>query len=171
MKKRKPDFRDGRQTSEMYDIPDGIIVHLTMECGGTVTDRYVVDRTSGAWKSELGVELASEWRRANAAELRLRIAVRELDHRSLSDATELQPQSQEALSRLSDFSELTAVLGPRGGSRVTSGLSARGLANYAIQVWSNEFMFVVGDHDFRCRSSVAQFLSLFDDGGQKQTNQ
>jgi hypothetical protein len=157
MKKRKPDFWDGRQTSNMYDIPDGIIVHLTMERGGTMTDRYVVDRTSVSWKSELGVELESERLGTKAAELRLWIAVR--DHRTLSDATELHSQSQEAPGRWSDFSELTALLGLRGGSRVTGGLSAHGLANLAIENWSSEFTFVVGDHHYRCRSHVAQFLS------------
>jgi hypothetical protein len=48
MKKRKPDFRDSRQTNEMYDIPDGIIAHLTRECGGNVHDRNVADVTSGS---------------------------------------------------------------------------------------------------------------------------
>jgi hypothetical protein len=31
----------------MYDVPDEIIAHLTMECGGNVHDRHVVDVTSG----------------------------------------------------------------------------------------------------------------------------
>jgi hypothetical protein len=144
----------------MYHIPDGIIVHLTMAGGGTVTDRYVVDRASRSWKSELGVELENERLRAKAAELRMRIAVRERDHRRLSDAMELRPQSQEAPGRLSDFSELTAVLGLPGGSRVTDRLSSRGLANVAIQDCSQEFTFVVGDHHYRCRSSIAQSVSL-----------
>jgi hypothetical protein len=148
-----------RQTSEMYHISDGIYVHITMEGRGTVTDRYVVDRASGSWKSELGVEVESERLRAKAAELRLRIAVRERDHWRLSDATELRPQSQEAPGRLSDFSELTAVLCLRDGSRVTRNLSVLGLVNVVIPDWSHEFMFVVGDHHYRSRSSVAQFLS------------
>jgi hypothetical protein len=84
--------------------------------------RYVVDRKSGSWKSELGVELESERLRAKAAELKLRIAVRERDYRRLSEATELSPQSQEAPGLLNDFSELIAVLGLRGGSGVTGGL-------------------------------------------------
>jgi hypothetical protein len=64
-----------------------------------------------------------------------------------------------APGRLSHFSELTAVLGLPDGSKVTGGLSARGLANVAIQDWSKEFTFVVGDHHYQCRSSVAQVLS------------
>jgi hypothetical protein len=136
MKKRKAGFRDGHQTSEMYDIRDGIIVHLTMERGGTVTDRYIVDRTPGFCKSELGVELQSEQLRAKAAELGLRIAVRERDHRRLLEATELSPQSQEAPGLLSDFGELTAILCLQGGPGVAGGLSARGLANGAIHDWS-----------------------------------
>jgi hypothetical protein len=37
-----------RQTSKMYDIPDGIIAHLTRECGGNVHDRNVADVTPGS---------------------------------------------------------------------------------------------------------------------------
>jgi hypothetical protein len=55
--------------------------------------------------------------------------------------------------------ELSAVVGLGGGSRVKGGLSARGLANVAVRDWSHDFMFIVGDHSYRCPSSVAQFLS------------
>jgi hypothetical protein len=55
--------------------------------------------------------------------------------------------------------ELMAVVGLRSGSRVTGGLSARGLANVAVGDRSDDFTFIVGDHRCRCPSSVAQFLS------------
>jgi hypothetical protein len=55
--------------------------------------------------------------------------------------------------------ELFAVVGLRGGSRVTGGLSARGLANGPVGDWSDHFTFIVGDRHYRCPSSVAQFLS------------
>jgi hypothetical protein len=34
------------------DVPDGIIAHLTRECGGNVHDRNVVDITSGSFEKE-----------------------------------------------------------------------------------------------------------------------
>jgi hypothetical protein len=55
--------------------------------------------------------------------------------------------------------ELIAVVGLRGGSRVTGGLWARELASVAVRDWSDNFTFIVGDHRYRCRSSDAQFLS------------
>jgi hypothetical protein len=48
MKKRKPDFRDVRQTSNMDDISDRIIAHLTREYGGNMRNHNVVDVTSGS---------------------------------------------------------------------------------------------------------------------------
>jgi hypothetical protein len=42
---------------------------------------------------------------------------------------------------------------------VASRLSARGLANVAVGGWSEDLSFIVGDHRYRCPSSVAQFLS------------
>jgi hypothetical protein len=50
-------------------------------------------------------------------------------------------------------------MGLRGGSRVTGRLSARGLANVEVGDWSDDFTFIIGDHRYRCGSSVAQFLS------------
>jgi hypothetical protein len=35
-----------------FDIPDGIIAHLTRECGGNVHDHHVVDITSGSFEKE-----------------------------------------------------------------------------------------------------------------------
>jgi hypothetical protein len=36
-----------------FDVPDGIIAHLTRECGGNVHDRHVVEITSGAFEKEI----------------------------------------------------------------------------------------------------------------------
>jgi hypothetical protein len=36
-----------------FDVPDGIIAHLTRECGGDVHDRHVVDVTSGSFDKEI----------------------------------------------------------------------------------------------------------------------
>jgi hypothetical protein len=35
-----------------YDVPDGIIAHLTRECGGNVHERHVVDVTCGSFEKE-----------------------------------------------------------------------------------------------------------------------
>jgi hypothetical protein len=50
--------------------------------------------------------------------------------------------------------ELFAVVGLRGGSRVTGGLSARGLANGPVGDWSDHLTFIMGDRHYRCPSSV-----------------
>jgi hypothetical protein len=55
--------------------------------------------------------------------------------------------------------ELFAVVGLRSGSRVTGGLSARGLANVAVRDWFDDFTFIVGNHRYRCPSSLAPLLS------------
>jgi hypothetical protein len=34
------------------DVPDGIVAHLTRECGGNVHDRHVVEVTCGSFKKE-----------------------------------------------------------------------------------------------------------------------
>jgi hypothetical protein len=52
VKKRKLRYDDGSQTDEIYDIPDGIIAHLTRECGENVHDRHIVDVTSGSFEQE-----------------------------------------------------------------------------------------------------------------------
>jgi hypothetical protein len=36
----------------MDDIPDGIITHLTRECGGNVHDRDAINVTSGSFENE-----------------------------------------------------------------------------------------------------------------------
>jgi hypothetical protein len=57
-------------------------------------------------------------------------------------------QEQEARCLSNDLGGLIAVVGLRGGSRVTDGLSARGLANIAVRDWSDDFTFIVGDHRY-----------------------
>jgi hypothetical protein len=52
MKKGKLRYDDCEETGDMYDIPDGIIAHLTRECGGNVHDRHVVEVTSGSFEKE-----------------------------------------------------------------------------------------------------------------------
>jgi hypothetical protein len=52
MKKGKLRDDDGKETSDMYDIPDGIVAHLTRECGGNVQGRHVVEVTSGSFEKE-----------------------------------------------------------------------------------------------------------------------
>jgi hypothetical protein len=39
-------YSDGSRTDRKYDIPDGVIAHLTRTCGGNVHDRIVVEVTS-----------------------------------------------------------------------------------------------------------------------------
>jgi hypothetical protein len=52
VKKGKLRMRSGNRTDEIRDIPDGIIAHLTRECGGNVHDRHVVDVTCGSFEKE-----------------------------------------------------------------------------------------------------------------------
>jgi hypothetical protein len=40
------------EKEEEIDVPDGIIAHLTRECGGNVHDRHVIDVTSGSFETE-----------------------------------------------------------------------------------------------------------------------
>jgi hypothetical protein len=96
---------------------------------------------------------ANEQRGAEVGGFKLRIEVLGQNNRGLSEGQELCPQSQEAPGLSGHLGEL------RGGSKVTGGLSARGLANVAAGGWSDDFTFIIGNHRYRCRSSVAQFLS------------
>jgi hypothetical protein len=43
-----PSVKKGGQ----FDVPDGIIAHLTRECGGNVHDRHAVDITCGSFEKE-----------------------------------------------------------------------------------------------------------------------
>jgi uncharacterized protein (DUF433 family) len=43
-----PSVKKGRQ----FDVPDGIIAHLTRECGGNVHDRHVVEVACGSFEKE-----------------------------------------------------------------------------------------------------------------------
>jgi hypothetical protein len=46
-------WRGPTRTRELeIDVPDGIIAHLTRECGGNVHDRHVVEVTSGSFEKE-----------------------------------------------------------------------------------------------------------------------
>jgi hypothetical protein len=81
------------------------------------------------------------------------------NNRRLSKAKELRPHNQEAPCLSSRLSELIAVVALRRGSGLTGGLSARGLANVVVRDSPEDFTFIIGDHHYQCRSSVAQFLS------------
>jgi flagellar biosynthesis GTPase FlhF len=126
VKKGNLHYDDGRPTREVCDIPDWIIAHLRRGCGGDVHDRHVVDVTSGSWNSDLGVERDSERLRPEAAGLKVRVEVLEHDNGRLSEAKELEPQSQEARGLSNDLVGLITVVGLRGGSMLPGGLSARG---------------------------------------------
>jgi hypothetical protein len=54
---------------------------------------------------------------------------------------------------------MIAVVGLRGGSRVTGQLSARGLVNVAITDSDDDFTFTVSGRCYQSPSSLAQFLS------------
>jgi hypothetical protein len=48
IKQIPPSVKKGGQ----FDVPDGIIAHLTRECGGNVHDLHVVEVTSGSFEKE-----------------------------------------------------------------------------------------------------------------------
>jgi hypothetical protein len=52
MKEGRLHLGGGKETYAMYDIPDGIIAHLTRECGGNVHDHHVVDVTCKSFEME-----------------------------------------------------------------------------------------------------------------------
>jgi hypothetical protein len=43
-------FPPSVKKGKYFDVPDGVIAHLTRECGGNVHDRDVVDVTSGSFE-------------------------------------------------------------------------------------------------------------------------
>jgi hypothetical protein len=45
-------YSDGSQTDETCDIPEGIIAHLTRECGGNVHDHHIIEVTSGSFEKQ-----------------------------------------------------------------------------------------------------------------------
>jgi hypothetical protein len=51
MKKGNGRHWDGNEAK--IDVPDGIIAHLTKECGANVHDRHVVEVTSGSFEQEI----------------------------------------------------------------------------------------------------------------------
>jgi hypothetical protein len=52
MKKGRLRLGGGKETDTICDIPDGIIAHLTKDCGGNVHDAKVVDVTRGSFEME-----------------------------------------------------------------------------------------------------------------------
>jgi hypothetical protein len=52
LKKEKLRMYSGKATDEIYDIPDGISVHLTRECRGNVHGHHAVDVTCGSFEKE-----------------------------------------------------------------------------------------------------------------------
>jgi hypothetical protein len=67
-------MKKGRQ----FNVPDGIIAHLTRECGGNVHDRNVIEVTSGSFEKETRganphsgvIDNDPEYAAKNAADLR-----------------------------------------------------------------------------------------------------
>jgi hypothetical protein len=45
-------FPPSMKKGEQFDVPDGIIAHLTRECGGNVHDCHMVEVTSGSFEKE-----------------------------------------------------------------------------------------------------------------------
>jgi hypothetical protein len=121
----------------------------------------VVEENGHRMLAEAEIVRSKEQRGTEVGGLQLRVEVLEQANRGLSEAKELRSQSQEAPGLSNNFSELSVVVGLRGGggSGVTSGLSVRGLENVKTGDWSDDFTFIIGDHRYRCPSSVAQFLS------------
>jgi polyhydroxyalkanoate synthesis regulator phasin len=50
--KQAKQFPPSVKKGKCFDFPDGIIGHLTRECGGNVHDRHVVDVTSGSFEKQ-----------------------------------------------------------------------------------------------------------------------
>jgi hypothetical protein len=51
VKQFPPSLKKGKDRyNREYDVPDGMIAHLTRECGGNVHDRHVVDVTCGSFE-------------------------------------------------------------------------------------------------------------------------
>jgi hypothetical protein len=46
------EFAPSMKKGKKFDVPDGIIAHLTRVCGGNVHDRHVIDITSGSFEKE-----------------------------------------------------------------------------------------------------------------------
>jgi hypothetical protein len=53
VKKWKLRLTSGTESTRMYGIPDGIIAHLTRECGGNLHDANVVEVTCGSFEKEI----------------------------------------------------------------------------------------------------------------------
>jgi hypothetical protein len=46
------EFAPLMKKGKKFDVPDGIIGHLTRVCGGNVHDRHVINITSGSFEKE-----------------------------------------------------------------------------------------------------------------------
>jgi hypothetical protein len=53
MKMTEKQFPPSVKKGGKFDVPDGIIAHLTRECGGNVHGSHVVDVTSGSFEKEI----------------------------------------------------------------------------------------------------------------------
>jgi hypothetical protein len=154
-----------------FDIPNGIIAHLTRECGGNVHDRHIIDVTPRSFEKEIGgvnphsgaynnhrdyaaqnlVSLETDSCFGSVYRDRPEDISDAQNNWRLSEARKLRLQGPAAFSSSSEIGYLIAVVGLRGGSRVADGLSARGLANFAVGGWSDDFSFIVEDHRYRCQ--------------------
>jgi hypothetical protein len=120
----------------------------------------VVEESNHQFLHGAEMRKVKEQRGAEVRASGLLVEVLEQDNPRLSEAKKLRPPTLGAPRLTNSFDELIAVVALRGGgSNVTGWLSTRGLANVRIGDWSNDFTFIVGDHRYQCRSSVAQFLS------------
>jgi hypothetical protein len=77
-----------------------------------------------------------------------------------SEVKKLRPRGPEAPNSSHEFGELIAVVRLRGGSRVTGGLSARGMANVLV----GDSTFTVGNHRYllpgSCHLGLPNFIRL-----------
>jgi hypothetical protein len=168
VKKEKLRLLSGKETDRMYDIPDGIIADITADCQGNVHGRKVTAVAVGSFEhitvknkdhpkrvDDLGSNSNYYSDCRNSSE-DLRCT---RNNWGLSEAKQLCAQSEEVPGLSNHRRALITFVGLRGGSRVTGGISVRGLANVAVQDWSHDLTFLIGDRRYHCRSSVAQFLS------------
>jgi hypothetical protein len=166
--KRAQQFPPSVKEGEYFDVPDRIIAHLTKICQQSACDHTIVAVTTRSFEKttvesdgdpKRDVDLESDSSRSSDYRTSSEDVPHRQNNRRLSKAKELRRQNQESPCLSNDLGELIAVVGLQGGSGVTGGLSARGPANVAVRDSSDDFTFIIGNHRYRCRSSVAQFLS------------
>jgi hypothetical protein len=137
-----------------FDVPDGIIAHLTRECGGNVHDRHIVDVTSRSFEKELGgvnphsgaYNNHRDYAAQNGASLETDSCFGSVyrdrpedipdpwNNWRLSEARNLRLQGPAAFSSSSEIGELTAVVGLRGGSGVAAGWRCGGWRMLQLEV-------------------------------------